>query len=302
MRETIFRSGYVGLVTGACLADAGNYVVCVDVGAAKIARNREKGRLAFTTDAKPGVALGLFQVIAVGTLPDEDGSADQRMIVMDPRSAEVAKCAANAMLATKVSFMNEMANIAERLGADIEMVRTGIGSDPRIGYSFNYPGAGYGGSCFPKDVKALKRSPSDIGHDAQVLAAVESVNDRQKKILFDKHSRFFGGELGGRTIAIWRLAFKPNTDDLREAPSRVLMGGAVASGRPRARLRPGRHNRKRSAFTGRERISSCAPRVRPLSKVRTHWLHGMAGIRQPGLCCFQILAQAARDRRRSQPV
>jgi UDPglucose 6-dehydrogenase len=147
----------------------------------------------------------------------------QRMILMDLRSAELTKYAANAMLATKISFMNEIANIAERLGADIEMVRTGIGSDPRIGYSFIYPGAGYGGSCFPKDVKALKRSASDVGHDAQLLAAVESVNDRQKKVLFDKLSQFFGGKFEGRTIAIWGLAFKPNTDDLREAPSRVLM-------------------------------------------------------------------------------
>ena len=332
----------MGLVTGACLADAGNDVVCVDVDADKIARlnageipihepgleelvarNRDKGRLKFTTDAKTAIEHGLFQVIAVGTPPDEDGAADlshviavartigehireykvvmtkstvpvgtsdtveatitetlkargaavefdvvsnpeflkegaavadfmkpdrivvgtdnprtaellkalydpftrnhQRMIVMDLRSAELTKYAANAMLATKISFMNEMANIAERLGADIEMVRAGIGSDPRIGYAFIYPGAGYGGSCFPKDVKALKRSASDVGHDAQVLAAVESVNDRQKRMLFDKLSRFFEGKLDGRTIAIWGLAFKPNTDDLREAPSRVLM-------------------------------------------------------------------------------
>jgi UDPglucose 6-dehydrogenase len=342
LRVTIFGSGYVGLVTGACLADAGNDVVCVDVDAGKIARlnageipihepgleelvarNRDKGRLKFTTDAKTAIEHGLFQVIAVGTPPDEDGAADlshviavartigehireykvvmtkstvpvgtsdtveatiaetlkargaavefdvvsnpeflqegaavadfmkpdrivvgtdnprtaellkalydpftrnhQRMIVMDLRSAELTKYAANAMLATKISFMNEMANIAERLGADIEMVRAGIGSDPRIGYAFIYPGAGYGGSCFPKDVKALKRSASDVGHDAQVLAAVESVNDRQKRMLFDKLSRFFEGKLEGRTIAIWGLAFKPNTDDLREAPSRVLM-------------------------------------------------------------------------------
>jgi UDPglucose 6-dehydrogenase len=342
VRVTIFGSGYVGLVTGACLADAGNDVVCVDVDAAKIARinagdipihepglaeliarNRKKGRLSFTTDAKAGVAHGLFQIIAVGTPPDEDGSADlrhvlavartigehigeykvvmtkstvpvgtsdkvkatigatliargaavefdvvsnpeflkegaaiadfmkpdrvvvgtdnprtaellkalydpftrnhQRMIVMDLRSAELTKYAANAMLATKISFMNELANIAERLGADIEKVRTGIGSDPRIGYSFIYPGAGYGGSCFPKDVKALKRSAQDVGHEARVLAAVETVNDNQKRVLFEKILRFFGDKLKGRAIAIWGLAFKPNTDDLREAPSRVLM-------------------------------------------------------------------------------
>ena len=342
MQITIFGSGYVGLVTGACLADAGNDVVCVDVDEAKIARlnagevpihepgldemiarNRAKGRLTFTTDARAAVAHGLFQIIAVGTPPDEDGSADlrhvlavartigehmddykvvmtkstvpvgtsdkvkatvaatliargvqvdfdvvsnpeflkegaaiadfmkpdrvvvgtdnprtaellkvlydpftrnhQRMIIMDLRSAELTKYAANAMLATKISFMNELANIAERLGADIEKIRTGIGSDPRIGYSFIYPGAGYGGSCFPKDVKALARSAKDAGHEARILAAVEAVNDRQKHVLFDKISRFFGGKLAGRTIAVWGLAFKPNTDDLREAPSRVLI-------------------------------------------------------------------------------
>ena len=349
MRITIFGSGYVGLVTGACLADAGNDVVCVDIDAAKIARlnagevpihepgldelialNRDKGRLSFTTDAKAAVAHGLFQIIAVGTPPDEDGSADlrhvlavartigehmddykvvitkstvpvgtsdkvkatvgatliargvtvdfdvvsnpeflkegaaiadfmkpdrvvvgtdnprtaellkvlydpftrnhQRMIIMDLRSAELTKYAANAMLATKISFMNELANIAERLGADIEMIRTGIGSDPRIGYSFIYPGAGYGGSCFPKDVKALTRSARDVGHEASVLAAVESVNDRQKHVLFDKIKRFFGGKVSGRTIAVWGLAFKPNTDDLREAPARVLMEALWAAG------------------------------------------------------------------------
>jgi UDPglucose 6-dehydrogenase len=342
LQITIFGSGYVGLVTGACLADAGNDVVCVDVDEAKIARlnagevpihepgldemiarNRAKGRLTFTTDARAAVAHGLFQIIAVGTPPDEDGSADlrhvlavartigehmddykvvmtkstvpvgtsdkvkatvaatliargvqvdfdvvsnpeflkegaaiadfmkpdrvvvgtdnprtaellkvlydpftrnhQRMIIMDLRSAELTKYAANAMLATKISFMNELANIAERLGADIEKIRTGIGSDPRIGYSFIYPGAGYGGSCFPKDVKALARSAKDAGHEARILAAVEAVNDRQKHVLFDKISRFFGGKLAGRTIAVWGLAFKPNTDDLREAPSRVLI-------------------------------------------------------------------------------
>jgi UDPglucose 6-dehydrogenase len=345
----IFGSGYVGLVTGACLADAGNDVVCIDVDADRIARlnagevpihepgldelvarNREKGRLRFTTDAKTGVAHGLFQMIAVGTPPDEDGSADlrhvlavaqtigehldeykvvmtkstvpvgtsdkvkatiaaalaargehvdfdvvsnpeflkegaaiadfmkpdrvivgtdnprtaellkvlydpftrnhQRMLIMDLRSAELTKYAANAMLATKISFMNELANIAERLGADIEMVRAGIGSDPRIGYSFIYPGAGYGGSCFPKDVKALQRSARDVGHEARVLTAVEAVNNAQKHVLFAKISRFFGGDLAGRTIAVWGLSFKPNTDDLRDAPSRVLLENLWAAG------------------------------------------------------------------------
>jgi len=349
LRVSIFGSGYVGLVTGACLADAGNDVVCVDVDAAKIARlnageipihepgldeliarNREKGRLTFTTDAKAAVAHGLFLMIAVGTPPDEDGSADlrhvlavartigehigeykvvmtkstvpvgtadkvkatvaatligrgaqvefdvvsnpeflkegaavadfmkpdrivvgtdnprtaellkalydpftrnhQRMIVMDLRSAELTKYAANAMLATKISFMNELANLAERLGADIEKVRNGIGSDPRIGYSFIYPGAGYGGSCFPKDVKALERSAREVGQEARLLAAVEAVNERQKHVLFGKISRFFDGKLAGRTIAVWGLAFKPNTDDMREAPSRVLMEALWAAG------------------------------------------------------------------------
>jgi UDPglucose 6-dehydrogenase len=342
VRVTIFGSGYVGLVTGACLADVGNDVLCVDIDAARVARlnagevpihepgldelihrNLNKGRLSFTTDGREAVAHGLFQMIAVGTPPDDDGSADlssvvavartigahideykivmtkstvpvgtsdtvkatiastlavrgaavefdvvsnpeflkegaaiadfmkpdriivgtdnprtaelmkalydpftrnhQRMIIMDLRSAELTKYAANAMLATKISFMNELANIAERLGADIEKVRTGIGSDPRIGYSFIYPGAGYGGSCFPKDVKALERSARHVGHQATLLTAVEAVNQKQKRVLFDKISRYFDGNLAGRTIAIWGLAFKPNTDDLREAPSRTLM-------------------------------------------------------------------------------
>ncbi|HEU4625868.1 MAG TPA: UDP-glucose/GDP-mannose dehydrogenase family protein [Steroidobacteraceae bacterium] len=343
MRVTIFGSGYVGLVTGACLAEAGNHVVCVDVDAGKIERlnrgevpihepgldalikrNAEAGRLEFTTDAAKGVAHGLFQIIAVGTPPDEDGSADlryvlaaartiathmdryaivitkstvpvgtadkvrkqiettlqernasyefdvvsnpeflkegaaiqdfmkpdrvvigtdnprttelmralyepftrqhDRFIVMDIRSSELTKYAANAMLATKISFMNELANIAERVGADIEKVRVGIGSDPRIGYSFIYPGAGYGGSCFPKDVQALMRSARDVGHQPEILSAVESVNKRQKEKLFEKMRRHFGDAgLQGRTIALWGLAFKPNTDDMREAPSRTLI-------------------------------------------------------------------------------
>ena len=342
MRVTIFGSGYVGLVTGACLADAGNNVLCVDVDQAKIdglkagvvpihepgldtliKRNAESGRLEFTTDAAKRVEQGLFQLIAVGTPPDEDGSADlrhviavaqtigqhmndyrivitkstvpvgtadtvhatidktlakrgtaiefdvvsnpeflkegaaiadfmkpdriivgtdnprttelmrllyepftrnhDRLIVMDIRSAELSKYAANAMLATKISFMNELANLAERFGADIEKVRIGIGSDPRIGYSFIYPGCGYGGSCFPKDVKALARSAQDMRYDAQVLKSVESVNKRQKELLFRKMRKFFDGALKGKTIAVWGLAIKPNTDDMREAPSRTLM-------------------------------------------------------------------------------
>jgi len=341
MRVSIFGSGYVGLVTGACLADAGNQVVCVDVDQRKVAmltrgeipihepgldavvkRNFAAGRLRFTTQAQEAVEHGQFQLIAVGTPSDEDGSADlravlavartigehmrdykvvitkstvpvgtadsvraavaesleargavvefdtvsnpeflkegaaiadfmrpdrvivgttsaraaelmralyepftrnhDRMIVMDVRSAELTKYAANAMLATKISFMNELANLAEHCGADIESVRIGIGSDPRIGTAFIYPGLGYGGSCFPKDVKALKRSAQEMGYRESILTAVEAVNDRQKTILFNKIKAHFG-DLRGKTIALWGLAFKPNTDDMREAASRVLM-------------------------------------------------------------------------------
>jgi len=342
MRVTIFGSGYVGLVTGACLADAGNHVMCLDIDAGKIERlkrgevpihepgldalikrNAEAGRIEFTTDAVRGVEHGLFQLIAVGTPPGEDGSADlryvlavartigqhlnrysivitkstvpvgtadkvraelertlrergvklefdvvsnpeflkegaaiadfmkpdrvvvgtdnprttelmralyepftrnhDRLIVMDIRSSELTKYAANAMLATKISFMNELANIAERVGADIEKVRIGIGSDPRIGYSFIYPGTGYGGSCFPKDVQALIRSAHEAGHEPNILQAVEAVNARQKAVLYHKMHRHFDGALKGRVIALWGLAFKPNTDDMREAPAVTLI-------------------------------------------------------------------------------
>ena len=354
MKVTVFGSGYVGLVTGACFAEVGNSVVCVDIDAGKVARlqngeipihepgldvivrrNQEKGRLRFTTSAEDGIAHGLFQFIAVGTPPEEDGSADlshvlavaetigrhmteyrvivdkstvpvgtadkvrerieqtlgergvkfefdvvsnpeflkegaavddfmkpdrvivgtdnprtaellktlydpftrnhERMIVMDVRSAELTKYAANAMLATKISFMNEIANLAERMGADVEKVRLGIGSDPRIGYSFIYPGAGYGGSCFPKDVKALVHSAGEYDFDARLLQSVEDVNKRQKQVLFSKISGYFKGDLKGKTIAIWGLAFKPNTDDMREAPVRDLMEALwVAGARVRA--------------------------------------------------------------------
>ena len=349
MRLTIFGSGYVGLVTGACFAEAGNNVLCVDVDARKVEmlrrgespifepgldellkRNIAAGRISFTTDAAEGVKHGLFQFIAVGTPPDEDGSADlkyvlavaeaigqhlteyrvvvtkstvpvgtadkvkarvdqtlrargasiefdvvsnpeflkegaaigdfmkpdrivvgtdnprtaellkalydpftrnrDRMIVMDVRSSELTKYAANAMLATKISFMNELANLAERMGADIEKVRQGIGSDPRIGYHFIYPGCGYGGSCFPKDVQALARSARDHSFNAELLNSVEAVNKRQKEVLFDKIHRFFKGDLAGKTVALWGLAFKPNTDDMREAPSRTLIDRLIASG------------------------------------------------------------------------
>lgn len=342
MKVTIYGSGYVGLVTGACLAEVGNDVLCVDIDQNKIdmllqggipifepgldkmvAKNIEAGRLSFTTDAAEGVAHGLFQFIAVGTPPDEDGSADlqyvlavaksigehmneyriiidkstvpvgtadkvretvnsnlakreskaefdvvsnpeflkegaalddfmkpdrivigtdnprvtellrelyapfnrnhDRLVAMDIRSAELTKYAANAMLATKISFMNELSNLAELLGADIENVRIGIGSDPRIGYSFIYPGCGYGGSCFPKDVQALERTANEIGYNAELLSAVEAVNNRQKEKLFSKIQAHFNGNLAGKTIAIWGLAFKPKTDDMRAAPSRTLM-------------------------------------------------------------------------------
>ena len=349
MKITVFGTGYVGLVTGACLADAGHDVLCVDVDPAKVealergvvpifepglesvvARNREEGRLGFTTDAAQGVAFGAMQFIAVGTPPDEDGSADMqyvlavaatigrhmdgyklvvnkstvpvgtadrvratinaelsgrgveldfdvcsnpeflkegaaiedftrgarivvgtdsdkvrelmrecygpynwnhdKLIFMDVRSAELTKYAANAMLATKISFMNEMANMAEWLGADIENVRLGIGSDPRIGYHFIYPGCGYGGSCFPKDVRALERIAHEVGYEARMLSAVEAVNDHQKSTLFNKLNNAFDGDLNGKTIAVWGLAFKPNTDDMREAPSRTLMEAVWAAG------------------------------------------------------------------------
>lgn len=342
MRLTIFGSGYVGLVTGACFAETGNNVLCVDVDERKVEKLRRgespifepgldellkkniaAGRIKFTTDAAEGVQHGLFQFIAVGTPPDDDGSADlkyvlavaeaigrditeyravvtkstvpvgtadkvkakieatlkargtsvefdvvsnpeflkegaaisdfmkpdrivvgtdnprtaellkalydpftrnrERMIVMDVRSSELTKYAANAMLATKISFMNELANLAERMGADIEKVRLGIGSDPRIGYHFIYPGCGYGGSCFPKDVQALERSARDHAFSAELLSAVESVNKRQKGVLFQRIKEYFKGELAGKTVALWGLAFKPNTDDMREAPSRMLM-------------------------------------------------------------------------------
>jgi UDPglucose 6-dehydrogenase len=342
MKVTIFGTGYVGLVTGACLAEMGNHVVCVDIDAGKVERlkrgeipiyepglesivqsNHASGRLDFTTEAAPAIAHGELIFIAVGTPPDEDGSADlqyvqkvastigrhlqryavvvnkstvpvgtadrvreavaaelaarqatvefdvvsnpeflkegaavedclrpdrivvgssstravallrklyapfnrnhDRMVVMDERSAELTKYAANAMLATKISFMNEIANIAERVGADVELVRQGIGSDPRIGYSFIYPGAGYGGSCFPKDVQALERTAHAHGYEARLLGAVEAVNRQQKGKLFELISRHFDGQLAGRTIALWGLAFKPNTDDMREASSRRLM-------------------------------------------------------------------------------
>ena len=349
MKITIFGTGYVGLVTGTCLAEVGNEVVCMDIDQTKIdnlnkgiipifepgleamvKENYEAGRLRFTSDAAMAVEHGLFQFIAVGTPPDEDGSADlqyvlavakaiaqhmteyrivvdkstvpvgtadkvkavmqktlaergldiefdvvsnpeflkegaaindfmkpdriivgtdnprttellkalytpfnrshERIIAMDVRSAELTKYAANAMLATKISFMNELANLAERLGADIEHVRNGIGSDSRIGYHFIYPGCGYGGSCFPKDVKALERTAKDLGYQAELLSAVDRINERQKHTLFEKINRHYNGQIKGKTFALWGLSFKPKTDDMREAPSRVLLEALIDAG------------------------------------------------------------------------
>ncbi len=349
MKITMIGTGYVGLVTGACFAEVGNDVLCVDVDARKIAildeggvpihepglepmvrRNVAAGRLRFTTDIDASVAHGTLQFIAVGTPPDEDGSADmqyviaaarsigrrmqgpkivvdkstvpvgtadrvraaiaeelstrgvdlpfavasnpeflkegaavedfmrpdrvvvgaddgraiaalravyapfmrnhERLLVMDVRSAELTKYAANAMLATRISFMNELANLADRLGADIEMVRQGIGSDPRIGYQFLYPGVGYGGSCFPKDVRALQHTATQLGHPLQLLAAVERVNDAQKTVLVEKIIGRLGADLSGRRLALWGLAFKPNTDDMREAPSRAIVSALTTRG------------------------------------------------------------------------
>ena len=220
----------------------------------------------------------------------------ERMIVMDVRSSELTKYAANAMLATKISFMNELANLAERMGADIEKVRLGIGSDPRIGYHFIYPGCGYGGSCFPKDVQALARSAGDHSFDATLLDAVEAVNNRQKRVLFDKIKRHFGGDLTGKTIALWGLAFKPNTDDMREAPSRTLIEGAVGGGREGARLRSGgergsaSHLRRarRRPDAGRQLDGSAARRRRAGDR------HRVAGVPQPRLRHDQGRALAIR--------
>lgn len=349
MKITLIGAGYVGLVTGTCLAEVGNNVLCLDVDPHKIAtlksggipiyepgledmvrRNVAAGRLDFTTDIAAAVQFGDIQFIAVGTPPDEDGSADlqyvldaarnigrhmngfklvvdkstvpvgtadrvratiaeilasrglevdfcvasnpeflkegaaindfmspdriiigtdseratqllrrlyapfqrnhERLVVMDVRSAELTKYAANAMLATRISFMNELALLAEKLGADIERVRQGIGSDPRIGYHFLYAGCGYGGSCFPKDVQALRRTAREYGAPLRILDAVEAANEAQKRILVEKLKSHFGAQLDGRHFALWGLAFKPNTDDMREAPSRVIMEALWAMG------------------------------------------------------------------------
>ncbi len=379
MKIAIYGSGYVGLVTGACLAEAGNHIVCVDIDRERIAglnrgelpiyepglealveRNRHAGRLIFTTDTEQAVQHGLFQIIAVGTPSEEDGSADvryvlhvarsigqhlsryavvvtkstvpvgtcdrvrfeiqsalaargaavefdvvsnpeflkegaaiddfmrpdrvivgtdnprtteliralyepfthnhDRLVVMDIRSAELTKYAANAMLATKISFMNEVAALAERVGADIERVRIGIGSDPRIGYSFIYPGLGYGGSCFPKDVKALIRTARHAGLDARLLRSVDEVNEWQKGVLVRKLRTHYGAALAGRNFAVWGLSFKPNTDDLREAPSRVLIDALLAEGvgvRAYDPVASGEAQRLYHGKAGTERLAFC---------------------------------------------
>ena len=193
-----------------------------------------------------------------------------RMIVMDVRSAELTKYAANAMLATKISFMNELANLAEHFGADIEDRTLGIGSDPRIGYAFIYPGAGYGGSCFPKDVQALQRSAQEVGYDASILTAVESVNNRQKQVLFSKIKAHFG-DLRGKTIGLWGLAFKPNTDDMREAASRVLMEALVGGRREGARLRPGGDARMPANLRRAARSYAVQDQPRGARRARMPW-------------------------------
>ncbi len=376
MKVTVFGTGYVGLVQGAVLADVGHEVVCIDIDAAKVAAlqagqipihepglapivqaNQAAGRLRFTTDAAEGVAHGDLIFLAVGTPPDEDGSADlqhvltvartiathmaapktivnkstvpvgtadkvaeavrsvlqqrgadiafnvvsnpeflkegaavadckrpdrivigtdspaaeaqlralyapfnrnhDRIVVMDVRSAELTKYAANAMLATKISFINEIANLAERLGADIEAVRRGIGSDPRIGYHFIYPGVGYGGSCFPKDVKALIHTAQSTGFTPDVLLAVDQRNDAQRRVLADRIAQHYGGDLHGKTIAVWGLAFKPETDDMREAPSRSLLAALWSAGAQVRTHDPVAMNEARRIFGERSDLRLC---------------------------------------------
>ncbi len=376
MKVSIIGTGYVGLVTGTCLAEVGNDVVCLDLDERKIGmlkqgqipiyepgledmvqRNQAAGRLRFTTDIAESAAHGAIQFIAVGTPPDEDGSADlqyvvaaaraigqhmneykvivdkstvpvgtadkvraavqeelqkrasnldfsvvsnpeflkegaavedfmrpdrivvgtdnakatelmralyapfqrnhERLIVMDVKSAELTKYAANAMLATRISFMNELANLAEILGADIEHVRHGIGSDPRIGYHFLYPGCGYGGSCFPKDVQALQRTARANGVELQVLKAVEDANDLQKHILLKKITERFGNDLSGKRFALWGLAFKPNTDDMREAPSRVLIEGLWQRGATVAAYDPAAMEETHRIYGDDHRLTLC---------------------------------------------
>jgi UDPglucose 6-dehydrogenase len=380
MKITVIGTGYVGLVSGACLAEMGNDVLCLDIDAEKVrilegggipihepglapivAANVQARRLAFTTDVDRAVEHGTLQFIAVGTPPDEDGSADlrhvlaaarsigqrmnaykvvvdkstvpvgtadrvrqaiagqlaargvevpfavvsnpeflkegaavgdfmrpdrivvgaddphavelmralyapylrnhDRLLVMDIRSAELTKYAANAMLATRISFMNELANLAEDLGADIEAVRKGIGSDTRIGYSFLYAGCGYGGSCFPKDVKALIRTADERGHGLAIMTAVEAVNDAQKQVLAGKIVRRFGADLTGRRFAVWGLAFKPNTDDMREAPSRTLIDELLRRGATVVAYDPIAMAEARRLYAGEPRVAFAAAAI-----------------------------------------
>jgi UDPglucose 6-dehydrogenase len=377
MKVSIIGTGYVGLVTGACLAEVGNHVLCLDVDQRKIAMleageipifepglkeivraNVASGRLSFTTDPRQGALYARVQMIAVGTPPGEDGSADlqyvlaaarniashmdgprvvvdkstvpvgtadrvrseiartlaargakhsfsmvsnpeflkegaavedfmrpdrivigaedaeaiaamrelyapfqrnhERLQVMDIRSAELTKYAANAMLATRISFMNELALLAEKLGADIEHVRVGIGSDPRIGWHFLYPGAGYGGSCFPKDVSALLRTGEECGVDLKVVRAVQEANERQKGVLAEKIVHRFGEALAGRRFAIWGLAFKPNTDDMREAPSRVIVDALIRRGASVSAFDPVAMDEARKVYGGVRSVAFAA--------------------------------------------
>ncbi|MBS0226964.1 MAG: UDP-glucose/GDP-mannose dehydrogenase family protein [Proteobacteria bacterium] len=416
MHVSIFGTGYVGLVTGTCLAEVGHQVVCVDIDTAKVdglnngvipiyepglepmvKSNHAAGRLRFTTDAAEAIAFGDVVFIAVGTPPDEDGSADlqyvlavartigkymdkpvvvvdkstvpvgtadkvsaaiaaelqargvdvrfdvvsnpeflkegaavedcmrpdrivigsssdsaiavmkklyapfnrnhDRVVTMDVRSAELTKYAANAMLATKISFMNEMANIAERVGADIEHVRKGIGSDPRIGWHFIYPGAGYGGSCFPKDVQALAKTAAQNKYDSLLLNAVEAVNERQKSHLFELMVRHYGSAaaLKGKTIALWGLAFKPNTDDMREASSRRLLQQLWEAGAKVRAYDPEAREEAQRIFGDRDDLMLCGLRADTLAGgidalvVITEWKQ----FRSPD---FDMLAERLRDR------
>ncbi len=416
MRVAIFGTGYVGLVTGACLAEAGHHVVCVDIDQAKVEglrrgmipiyepgleplvnANYAAGRLRFSGDAQEAIAHGEFVFIAVGTPPDEDGSADlqyvlavartigrhidgptvvvnkstvpvgtadkvraaiqaeldargvalefdvvsnpeflkegdavadcmrpdriivgasraaavarmrrlyapfnrnrDRLIEMDVRSAELTKYAANAMLATKISFMNEIANIAERVGADVEQVRNGIGSDPRIGWHFIYPGAGYGGSCFPKDVQALARTAQQNGIDPKLLNAVEAVNAQQKGHLFELIQRHYDrGEdegVAGKTFAVWGLAFKPNTDDMREASSRRLLAQLWDAGAKVRAYDPEAMEEAKRIFGERDDLVFCASEFDALEgadalAVLTEWKQ----FRSPD---FERIQQALKD-------
>ena len=395
MKVTIFGTGYVGLVTGACFAEMGNRVLCVDVDQDKIATlndgrvpiyepglpalvaaNRTAGRLTFSTDAKAGVMHADVAFLAVGTPARNDGSTDLRHVYgvaasigehmdhpvvvaskstvpvgtadeieriirgeldergvevrfavvsnpefikegaavsdfmkpdrivlgsrderatrlleelyapfnrnhdkilhMDVRSAELTKYAANVMLATRISLMNEFANLADRVGADIESVRRGIGSDPRIGYQFIYAGCGYGGSCFPKDVRAMAYMADEVGHPAEIVRSVEAVNQRQKRILVDRLTEHFGGDLSGRTLALWGLSFKPNTDDMREAPSRVLMEAAWAAGATVRAYDPGALAQAAKLYGPRDGLVLCQHRDDALNRadalvVLTEW-------------------------------